>query len=321
MTDKAAQRNKSVEIDNGFSRKNFLKIHKGELFDSFRELLSQPMMTLLTTAVLAVTLALPSCFYLVGKNIILLSSQITPTPTVSLFVDSELSTKNIDDLIDDLKTKPEISHIQLVTSKQGADELSSNAGFDKALSVLEENRLPNVLVITPSSTDEGYVEQLAASLTDNPLVMDVRFDKNWLKRLPLIKNLGLTLLVSFSVLLLLAVCLIVGKTLNFKVLLNKDEIQTMKLIGATDGFILRPYIYSGMWFGLLGAVFALLMTVFIGFFVGKAATNLTELYDISLSVVGLRWDEAVLLILLGVCLGIFSARFSILRQLKQIEPY
>ena len=125
---------------------------------------------------------------------------------------------------------------------------------------------------------------------------------------------------QLPVLMLGSVFLIVGNTLRFNVLANKEEIQTMKLIGATNSFILRPYLYSGMWFGLLGALTAWIMTAIITVVLNSSVEQLALLYDSRFRLIGLSWDESLLLLMLGTFLGCLAAKVSAQRHLKEIEP-
>jgi len=117
-----------------------------------------------------------------------------------------------------------------------------------------------------------------------------------------------------------SVFLIVGNTLRFNVLANKDAIQTMKLIGATDSYILRPYLYSGLWFGFLGAVIAWLFTFIITILLNSSVEQLAKLYDSQFNLVGLGFEESVILLMLGIFLGCLAAKVSAQRHLKEIEP-
>ena len=122
------------------------------------------------------------------------------------------------------------------------------------------------------------IKAIASSIQAEDGVTDVRLDEDWLARLDAIRNLATIVVISLSVLMLTSVFLIIGNTLRFNVQANKDEIQTMKLIGATDSYILRPYLYVGMWFGALGALSAWLLTVLITVVVSGAVENLAKLY-------------------------------------------
>ena len=190
----------------------------------------------------------------------------------------------------------------------------------KAISLLSGYALPGVLVITPASELKSDIQSLAKDVRDQQDVTDVRLDEDWLARLDAIKTLASIIVITLTVLMLGAVFLIVGNTLRFNVLANKEEIQTMKLIGATDSFILRPYLYTGMWFGVLGATIAWLVTALVTIVMNSAVEDLAALYDSQFRLIGLSWDESLLLIIIGSLLGCIAARFSAQRHLKEIEP-
>jgi cell division transport system permease protein len=145
-------------------------------------------------------------------------------------------------------------------------------------------------------------------------------DEDWMARLDSIRTLAITVAVILVVLMLSAVFLIVGNTLRFTVLAHKDEIQVMKMIGATDSFILRPYLYSGVWFGVLGAILAWILTAIITILLNGAVEDLAQLYDSHFRLIGLNVDESFALLMLGAFLGFVAARLSTRRHLKEIEP-
>ena len=204
--------------------------------------------------------------------------------------------------------------------QQGLADLSEYSGFEQAISLLDDYALPGVLIITPSSDDKSVIRSLVTKMESEDEISDVRMDEDWLTRLDAIKNLVAGIVATLSVLMLGSVFLIVGNTLRFNVLANKDEIQTMKLIGATDGFILRPYLYSGMWFGLLGAVTAWILTALITILLNSSVEQLALLYDSRFRLIGLSWDESLLLLMLGTFIGCLAAKVSAQRHLKEIEP-
>jgi cell division transport system permease protein len=214
----------------------------------------------------------------------------------------------------------EVEAVEYISPQQGLNDLSQYSGFDQAISLLDGYALPGVLVITPKIEDQAAIKTLAEQIGREDVITDVRMDEDWLTRLDAIKNLVGGIVISLSVLMLGSVFLIVGNTLRFNVLANKDEIQTMKLIGATNGFILRPYLYSGMWFGLLGALMAWVVTAVITILLNNSVEQLALLYDSRFRLIGLSWDESLLLLMLGTFLGCLAAKVSAQRHLKEIEP-
>jgi cell division transport system permease protein len=223
-------------------------------------------------------------------------------------------------LKDNLESMSEVEAVEYISPQQGLNDLSQYSGFDQAISLLDGYALPGVLVITPKIEDQAAIKTLAEQIGREEVITDVRMDEDWLTRLDAIKNLVGGIVISLSVLMLGSVFLIVGNTLRFNVLANKDEIQTMKLIGATNGFILRPYLYSGMWFGLLGALMAWVVTAVITILLNNSVEQLALLYDSRFRLIGLSWDESLLLLMLGTFLGCLAAKVSAQRHLKEIEP-
>ena len=199
-------------------------------------------------------------------------------------------------------------------------DLSQYSGFNDALTILDDYSLPGVLIITPSVETDTEIKALANQVKEQPSVTDVRLDEDWLARLDAIKALATVIVVTLTFLMLGAVFLIIGNTLRFNVLAHKEEIQTMKLIGATDSFILRPYLYTGMWFGVLGSISAWIMTALITVLLNSAVDDLAQLYDSHFRLIGLSWDESLLLLIVGTLLGSVAAKLSAQRHLKEIEP-
>ncbi|MGO1296110.1 MAG: permease-like cell division protein FtsX [Vibrio sp.] len=287
---------------------------------SFRQLWQRPLGNIMTLAVISMALTLPSCFYLVSKNLSAVATQMSDSSQVSVYMDEGVSEARVMLLKDEIEQRDDVSAVKYISPQQGIDDLSANAGFEQAISLLDSSVLPAVLVITPTTDQKQAVKSLASAVQKQSGVADVRLDEDWLSKLDAIRSLASILVMSLSILMLVSVFLIVGNTLRFNVQANKDEIQTMKLIGATDGFILRPYLYSGMWFGIIGAIVAWVMTMGITLLLSHAVTQLADLYDSHFSILGLGLEDSLLLIMLGTLIGCIAAKVSASRHLKEIEP-
>ncbi len=301
-------------------RDNFLTVHFKQAQASLITLAKRPLGNLLTLAVISMALAMPSALYLLGKNVSAASSHVTSPSQISGYIAERTPEARVMVIKDNLETLSEVAKVEYISPQQGLDDLSQYSGFEQAISLLDDYALPGVLVITPRSEDKLSIQQLASKVRAEDDITDVRLDEDWLTRLDAIKNLVGGIVVTLSILMLGSVFLIVGNTLRFNVLANKDEIQTMKLIGATNSFILRPYLYSGMWFGLLGALLAWVVTAVITVLLNNSVEKLALLYDSRFRLIGLNWDESLLLLMLGTFLGCLAARVSAQRHLKEIEP-
>ncbi|MGL6170774.1 MAG: permease-like cell division protein FtsX [Vibrio sp.] len=299
---------------------SFIAIHLKQAKASFAALWRRPLGNILTLAVISMALALPASLYLLSKNIASVAERVAVPSQLSVYLQTEIPEPRIIVLKDSLERRAEVSLVEYISPQQGLDELSQYAGFEQAISLLDNTALPAVLVVTPQVESRDQLQTLAYSLRAEEGVTDVRMDEDWFARLDAIRHLATIVVISLSSLMLMSVFLIVGNTLRFNVQANKAEIQTMKLIGATDGYILRPYLYSGMWFGLLGAVVAWLLTALITVLLNGAVATLAMLYDSRFRLIGLSWDESLLLLMLGVLLGCVAAKVSAQRHLKEIEP-
>ncbi|SIO96288.1 permease-like cell division protein FtsX [Vibrio spartinae] len=302
-------------------RDHFLAIHYKQAKLSFLALWQQrPMGNLLTLAVISMALTMPACLYLLSKNVASVASHVATPSQISVYLEEGTPEARVMVLKDEIEVRPSVQKVEYISPQQGLAEMSRHAGFEQAISLLDDYALPGVIVITPTVNNQSEVKQLAESLQHEQNVTDVRLDEDWLTRLDAIEHLATMVVVCLSLLMFAAVFLIVGNTLRFNVLANKEEIQTMKLIGATDVFILRPYLYSGMWFGFLGSVSAWLFTALLTILFNGAVNQIATLYDSQFRLLGLGWDESLLLLMVGTLLSCIAAKLSAQRHLKEIEP-
>ncbi|MBY7733286.1 cell division protein FtsX [Vibrio splendidus] len=298
----------------------FFVVHWKQAKSSFSQMWQRPLGNLLTLAVISMALAMPACLYLLGKNVGEVAKDVTSPSQISAYVEDGIPEPRVIVLKDEIEGWDQVELVEYISPQQGLADLSKYSGFDDALTILDDYSLPGVLVITPSVHNDTQIKELASKVKKQELVTDIRLDEDWLARLDAIKALAAVIVITLTVLMLGAVFLIIGNTLRFNVLAHKEEIQTMKLIGATDSFILRPYLYSGMWFGALGAICAWVMTALITVLLNSAVDDLAQLYDSHFRLIGLSWDESLLLLIVGTLLGSVAAKLSAQRHLKEIEP-
>ncbi|MHA2939841.1 permease-like cell division protein FtsX [Vibrio sp. RC27] len=319
-----SSKNKSVkrkrDKSSRTSKVNYFARHYNQAKQSLIDLWNRPIGNLLTLAVISMSLAMPACLYLLSKNVAFVATHVATPSQISVFIEPETPEARIMVLKDSLESLEAVKTIRYISSQQGLEDLSKDAGFDEALTLLDQLSLPGVLVIKPGVEGEQEIKVLVDLIRKENDVTDVRLDEDWLSRLKALKDLVELVVISLSTLMLSAVFLIIGNSLRFSVLEHKEEIQTMKLIGATDAYILRPYLYSGMWLGLIGSVVAWFLTALLTLLLNEAVTDLAKLYDSRFRLLGLNWDETLLLLMLGTIIGCVAARLSAQRHLKEIEP-
>ncbi|GAM72574.1 cell division protein ftsX [Vibrio sp. JCM 19236] len=308
--------NKGQVAKVGYFRSHLL-VAKGAL----RDLVQRPLGSMFTLAVIAIILALPASLYVVAKNVVIASEQVNQPAAISAYLKEGTPEARIMLLKDEIESDSAVEMVEYISSQQGLADLSQVSGFESTMSLLEEDALPALLVIHPAQATESaqrHILQLAEQHKSD--FTDIRLDKDWLQRFDAVKTLSSALAVSLAVMMLIAVVLIIGNTMRFSVLAHKQEIQVMKFLGATNSYILRPYLYSGMWLGLLGAVLAWLVTLVLSLVLGSSVELVASLYDSSFGFTRLDIDETLILFLLGGFLGLFAAQASARRHLSEIEP-
>lgn len=299
----------------------FFALHKMQARQALGDLLGRPLGNILTLAVLALTLSLPATLYTLAKNIVHVTDEWQSPTQVTAYLGHQVSESDGEALAVRMASEPNVESAKYISPQEGLDQLREKQGFDQAVSLLDTNPLPGVVVVYPKSVDDSAtVTAIASTLRSDSGVDEVRMDTDWLSRLAAVKNLVVTLAGTLSALMLVAVFLIVGNTLRLQVLSRKEEIQVMKLVGATDSFILRPYLYLGVWYGLLASVAAWLVTGISILMLDSAVATLADLYDSGFRLAGLGLQDGLLLVMLAIFVSLLAARLSAARHLREIEP-
>lgn len=289
---------------------------------SLGQLVRQPLGTLMTTAVMAIAIALPGGLHLLLQQVGQLADTWEGGASLSVYLAPEVGAGQAAALQQNIDSDPAVAEAQLISPAQAMDEFRRLSGFGEALDLLEDNPLPAMLVVrlAEPATAGADAEALAERLRALPGVETVQIDLQWVQRLH-----AITLTVQrgvwvVAVLLGAAVLLIVGNTIRLEIHNRRDEILIARLVGATDAFIRRPFLYDGLWYGLGGGVLAgLLITAALALLHGPI-TRLAGLYDSQFSL--LADLPATLLPMLGVgpVLGLAGAWLAVGRHLARIEP-
>jgi cell division transport system permease protein len=296
--------------------------HRSVARESLVRLLRTPMQSLLTWLVVAIALALPAVLYLALGQFQTLSETWQTQPRISVFLHMEAREEAARKLRDELLGREEIAAVDYVSPDQALREFELFSGLGNVLETLDENPLPAVLVVHPSSAHSApdQLEQLRRSLQAQTLVEDVRLDMDWVRRLHQIMIIGQRLVVAMAFLLALGVLLVVGNTIRLAIESRRDEIVVIKLVGATNAFVRRPFLYTGFWYGFGGGLLAwLLLTAGIQWLSGPVA-GLAQLYQSGLRLQGLNWWESLVILFGAGSLGLLGAALAVSKHLHTIEP-
>lgn len=300
--------------------KGYLQHHPQMLYFSLAKLLANPLASLMTIAVIGISIALPTASYVLLTNAQTASGDWDANARVSLYL-NDLPEAATDDLLEQVRTQPGIADVAYLSPDEALAEFRDISGFGDALDALEDNPLPGVVVVEPEAgLSAQRVQELADSLSALPGVELAQLDVQWVKRLHAILQIIRRSVTALAALLSLAVLLVVGNTIRLDILNRRAEIEVTKLIGATDGFIRRPFLYGGIWYGLLGGILALALSGAALLLLREPVAQLSSLYGSAFRLRMFDWRLAALVLGGGAALGWLGSWLAVGRHLKRIEP-
>ncbi|QDE29714.1 MULTISPECIES: permease-like cell division protein FtsX [Shewanella] len=296
--------------------------HVQQGMSSMGELWRSPVSSVMTMAVLGVSLSLPAALQVLVKNAENITQSWNSAAEISLFINKGRSEQSIQSLLSRIKTFREVESVTYISRDQALEEFQRLSGFGEALSYLDENPLPAVVTVTPSvkySSPTG-ARELLVKLEREPEVNFGRLDIEWLERLQALLKLLEKTVLAIAALLVLAVVLVIGNTIRLAIMNRRTEIEVMKLVGATEAFIQRPFLYTGIWYGVIGGILAWLIINILVWYLDSALAELLGLYGSELTIKGLSFSELIKLVMLASFLGWFGSYLSVRQHLRNIEP-
>jgi cell division transport system permease protein len=300
----------------------FFADHFRQSINSLGELYRIPFASLMTVGVLGFSITLPSTLYIMVENTEQVTDQWQQASEISLFLREDVSDAQAQQLIKRLTSWNEISQVDYVSSLEALEEFQRLSGLGEALDYLDKNPLPAVVLVVPTS--KHATPRAAGILLDKlqkEREVDVgKLDIEWLERLYSLLSIAKELVYLLAILLFFAVVLIIGNTIRLNILGKRDEILVMKLVGATDAFIQRPFLYTGFWFGLLGGLVAWLTVTLILLWIGWSLDDFMQQYQIQLDITGLNIKALGIMLLLSVLLGLTGSFLSVQKHVNEIEP-
>lgn len=296
--------------------------HAHSLFSSLGRLARAPITSTMTIAVLAIAISLASGFYILVANAQQLTGNLESSNQISIFLKREIGDAEGRKLANKLVNSNDIAGIEVITKQQGMDDFRAYSGFGDALNALAENPLPVVLQVQPKNTldDPEIIEPLLSRFTALPEADFVQMDLQWVKRLQSMMELlkrGVTVL---SLLLSMAVLFITGNTIRLELHNRREEIVLAKLIGATDAFIQRPFLYVGFWYGLLAGMLAWFIDTLMMLILRQPVEKLSVLYDSQFRALFFSYSESFLLLAISAWLGVMGSWIVLAYQLRKLNP-
>lgn len=302
--------------------KAYLQHHRLTAKDSLLRLLRSPGSSVMTWLVLGIALALPMTLFVSLENVKQLSRVWDQSSQISVYLKKGVLPRAANELTEGITSLDQVSVAIYISPKQALKEFSAATGLSDVVQGLQSNPLPGVISVVPNlaSQDARAMEKLQNKLLLYPQVESVQLDLLWVKRLYQFMELGQRLVWALATLLGLAVLLIIGNTIRLSIESRRDEILVVKLVGGTDAFVRRPFLYTGVWFGLGGGLIAWLLLTLGLYWLSGPVEQLISLYGSEFVLSGLGVEDSLLLILDGVVLGWLGAWLAVSRHLVRINP-
>jgi cell division transport system permease protein len=298
----------------------FRDLHASTLLSSLGRLTGSPFSTMMTTAVLAIAIALASSFYLLLANVEQLTGNLAASTQISLFLKDSVSDARAQKLAEEIKQNPAVGTVTVISKNEALAEFKTYSGFGAAINVLKSNPLPVVLQVMPKADMEQVnLEQLLATLQQNDNVDLAQMDMQWLNRLHSIMDLAERLAILLNGLLGFAVLFIAGNTIRLELHKRQEEVVIARLVGATDAFIERPFLYSGFWLGLLSGIGAVVIDGVLLMATNGPVAKLANLYGGNFRLMFFSFGEMITVLALSAALGVIGSWVVLRFQLHSTE--
>lgn len=287
---------------------------------TLKRLIATPVTSLLSVIVMGIALSLPAGIYVLMENLSSISGQSASSPQMSLFLKLDVKNEDIKSIKQRLEENSQIVSLQFIPKDIALQQLQQSNGLTDITGSLVHNPLPDAFIVHTLENTSEVLEQLRVTIQRWPEIEHVQFDSAWIERLNALLKLGRFVVLMLTTLLSVAIIAIMFNTIRLQILTKRDEIEISKLIGATDSFIQRPFLYFGAIQGLVsGATAWLIMTLAIQA-MNEELIPLAQLYDFDLQLQQLSPSDSISLLLFSAWLGWLGARLSVASHLWQIEP-
>ena len=304
----------------GVSR--YLTSHLQNLVAALGRLARQPVSAILTVAVIGIALALPAGLRVLVSNARNLSGSWESAVDFTVYLELAADEQRARQLADQILKRADVAAVELITQTAALEEFRAYSGFGDALKALDANPLPHALVVRPNTSGDASpdINALAADLEGLGDIAFVQLDTAWVDRFRAILEIARRSVDIATLLLALAVVIVIGNTIRLEINSRRQEIEVMKLVGGSDGFVRRPFLYLGFWYGFGGGLLAWLVLLTGLTLLAGPVAQLAGLYGSGFVLKSLGIREVLALIAGGAALGWFGAGIAAARHLRAIEP-
>jgi cell division transport system permease protein len=296
-------------------------LHLNTAAAALRRLSRQPIANLMTVLVIGVTLALPAAMHVVIKNAQSISASWDNALDFSIYLNPDVTLEQAKRLAGIVGQRADVEMVTLIAADDALAEFREQSGFGDALDYLTHNPLPHTLVVRPGSANtEVSMGLLNEELGNLPEADFVQVDTEWVQRFHAILNILERAIMMGAGLLGAAIIVIIGNTIRLDIQNRREEIEVTKLIGASNAFVRRPFLYIGLWYGLGGGLLALALVGYGMFALADPVSRLSGLYESAFDVLALDLSESLIIIGSGIVLGLLGSWIAAARHMRRIEP-
>jgi len=299
--------------------KSWLRHHLHVMQFTLNKMRTAPVSSLLNVLVIGVTLSLPTGGYVLLQNLQSLTDKLVGSPQLSIFLNMNVSPEEIARYSKQLEQHSGISRVEFVPREEALLQLQRSTGLADVTGGLPQNPLPHAFIVYPEKKDAQSMEALRGELRSWPKFEHVQLDSAWARKLEALLNFARLAVLILAILLSFALVAITFNTIRLQILTQREEIEVSKLIGASNSFIRRPFLYFGLTQGLLGGCVAWLIITVSLTLLNLSLSDLTHLYASNFNLHHLSTSDSLTLLLFSTYLGWLGAFLSVSQHLWQIE--
>ncbi|RRN01700.1 permease-like cell division protein FtsX [Bibersteinia trehalosi] len=303
---------------------NFLSMQTRYILRSvWQDLLKRKFATFLTVLVIAVSLTIPTVSYLLWKNTSQAVSQFYPEPELTIYLHKNLAEHDVNVVVENIRhfENEKMENLHYISRQQSMEEFRAwSATLSDALDILDDNPLPAVVVLKPKKAfrSTNHMITFRDGLQQIKGVQDVRLDNDWIAKLAALSTLIARVAITCTLLMFFAVFLVISNSVRSDVANRRASIDVMQLLGATDYFISRPFVYVAMIYGFLGSLLAMLFSMMtISYFTG-VVRYVADMFTVKFEIHGFNASEMLLIVVSSVFLGWLSANIATNRYIQKI---
>ena len=300
----------------------WLTRHAQTMVGSLGRLSQQKLATLLTMLVIGIALALPTCLHLFVTNAQRATGDWNRAVDISVFLKRPTSLEEARRIVERVRQRRDVAEVEFTSADEALKDFRRSSGFGEAIDALNDNPLPHALIVRPTAdyaTPEALAD-LSSSLREIASVDVVQLDTAWVERLNAILAAIARAIVIATAVLALGVLVIVGNTIRLDIQNRRAEIEITKLVGGSDGFVRRPFLYSGVWYGLGGGLLAWIIVAIVIAALREPVGRIATLYGSQFNLLPLDWRSSLALLGAGAALGWLGSFLAATRHLRYIEP-